>query len=129
MSLQIKVVTPTKIAFEGEAQSIQVPGWLGQYGVLPRHAAMLTLSRAGILYLHKGGSTDRFVIGRGFVEVGDDSVNLMVNSCTPVDEVDIAAAQKELQDLKGQLESLNSQDPSYISIRKRIELVRVQANL
>ncbi|MEC7986363.1 MAG: ATP synthase F1 subunit epsilon [Myxococcota bacterium] len=129
MSLQIKVVTPTKIAFEGEAQSIQVPGWEGQYGVLPRHAAMLTLSRPGILYLHGGTGTSRFVIDRGFVEVSPDAVNVMVNSCEAADQIDVAAAQKELSDLQDQLGTLNSQDPNAISLRKRIELARVRANL
>ena len=107
MSLQIKVVTPTKIAFEGVAQSIQVPGWEGQYGVLPRHAAMLTLSKPGILYLHQGGTTDRFVIDRGFVEVGPDAVNVMVNSCVAAKDGDVAAAQKELVALQAELESKN----------------------
>ena len=129
MSLQIKVVTPTKIAFEGEAQSIQVPGWEGQYGVLPRHAAMLTLSRPGILYLHQGGSSDRFVIDRGFVEVGPTAVNVMVNSCEAAEDVDVPAAKKELEELQTELAGINSQDAKATILRKRIELARVRANL
>ena len=49
MSFRIKIVTPSALAYEGNASEVVVPGFEGQYGVLPSHAQILTLSKPGVL--------------------------------------------------------------------------------
>ena len=41
MSFRIKIVTPSSLAYEGSASEVVVPGFEGQYGVLPSHAKSL----------------------------------------------------------------------------------------
>lgn len=91
MALKVEIVTPQRKVFSGEADQVQAPGWLGQMGVLPRHARLLSLTTQGEVILHQGGKQTRFVVGKGFVEVGDDQVTLLVDSC------EAAAGQKQLE--------------------------------
>ena len=128
MSLSVKVVTPQKIVFEGSAEMVQVPGWLGEYGVLPEHASMLTLSRPGILSLNNGSESTKFAIDRGFVEVGASDMSVMVQNCVPVDEINKEEVQAELAQAEKDLKALNSMDPTYESVRKRVEFTRVLAD-
>jgi F-type H+-transporting ATPase subunit epsilon len=125
MSLSVKVVTPKKIVFEGSAEMVKVPGWLGEYGVLPKHASMLTLSRPGILSLNNGSESTKFAIDRGFVEVGPNDMSVMVQNCVPVDEINKEEVQAQLAQAEKELKDLNSMDPTYESIRKRVEFTRV----
>ena len=80
--IAVKIVTPERVTFEGIAQRLQAPGWLGEFGVLPRHAPMLTLLRAGTVTLETATGTVRWNVGTGFAEVGPTHVTILVESST-----------------------------------------------
>ncbi len=128
MSLSIKIVTPSAIVYEGTAESVQVPGWLGEYGVLPHHASMLTLSKPGTLKIHTGKETTLFVVDRGFVEVGPSDMSVMVNQCINVDDIDKQDAQQKYEEAKNTLSGLSSSDPAYAAAQKKVEFSRVLAS-
>ena len=107
MSLSVRVVTPQKIFFEGSADMVKVPGWQGEYGVLPHHASMLTLSRPGLLSLKNGSETTLFVVDRGFVEVGPADIAVMVQRCVAVSDIDKEEAQSMFNKAKEELSTLN----------------------
>ena len=50
--LKIRIVSPRRVAWEGEAAEIQVPGLAGEFGVLPDHARMLAATRAGVVVMN-----------------------------------------------------------------------------
>ena len=102
MSVNLRIVTPSAVAFEGTGSSVTGPGFYGEFGVLSKHAKFLTLNAPGVVRL-KGAQTEgsnEFVIGKGFAEVSDDCVTYLVDSCTPVTEID--------GDIKEFISNLNS---------------------
>lgn len=127
MSLSVRVVTPQKIFFEGSADMVKVPGWQGEYGVLPHHASMLTLSRPGLLSLKNGSETTRFVVDRGFVEVGPADISVMVQRCVAVADINKEEAQSMFNKAKEELGSLSRKDPKYEAARKQVEFTQVLA--
>jgi F-type H+-transporting ATPase subunit epsilon len=77
--LKLRIVTPTKVAFEGDVQSVSATDASGQFEVLPQHASMLTSTTAGVLsYRDQTGVHQLQVLG-GFVEVINDSVTALVD--------------------------------------------------
>ena len=127
MSLSVRVVTPQKIFFEGSADMVKVPGWQGEYGVLPHHASMLTLSRPGLLSLKNGSETTLFVVDRGFVEVGPTDISVMVQRCVAVSDINKEEAQSMFNKAKEELNTLNRTDPKYEAARKQVEFTQVLA--
>lgn len=127
MSLSVRVVTPQKIFFEGSADMVKVPGWQGEYGVLPHHASMLTLSRPGLLTLKNGSETTLFVVDRGFVEVGPADISVMVQRCVAVADIDQDEAQSMFTKAKEELNALSRKDPKYEAARKQVEFAQVLA--
>ena len=127
MSLSVRVVTPQKIFFEGSADMVKVPGWQGEYGVLPHHASMLTLSRPGLLTLKNGSETTLFVVDRGFVEVGPTDISVMVQRCIAVSDIDKEEAQSMLNKAKEELGALSRTDPKNEAARKQVEFTQVLA--
>ena len=78
MSLTVRVVSPVKIVFEGEAASLVAPAWDGHVGVLPGHAPMLSLLGAGEVNLDRvGGGSDTFHVAGGVLKVERDVVTLL----------------------------------------------------
>ena len=77
-SLNVRVVSPEKIVFEGEASALVAPAWDGQVGVLPGHAPMLALLGAGELALDRvGGGSDTFHVAGGVLKVERNTVTLL----------------------------------------------------
>ncbi|MEQ1856842.1 MAG: F0F1 ATP synthase subunit epsilon [Longimicrobiales bacterium] len=76
--LKVRVVSPDKIVFEGEASAVVAPAWDGQVGVLPGHAPMLALLGAGELSIDRvGGGSDEFQVAGGVLKVERDQVTLL----------------------------------------------------
>lgn len=86
MALRVEIVTPIAVAFEGEADEVQAPGHLGEFGVRPQHELMVLLTRDGLVKLHQGNNTKVLTVGPGFAEVGPDRVTLLVDSCEDGDQ-------------------------------------------
>lgn len=75
--LKVSVISPEKTIYEGEADSVVVPAWDGQVGVMRGHAPMLVLLGDGEMRMTNGGSDQRFQIGGGFMQVADDVVTVL----------------------------------------------------
>ena len=75
---RVRVVSPQKIVFEGEAASVVAPAWDGFVGILPSHAPMLALVGAGELSIDQpGGGSASFYVAGGVVKVERDQVTVL----------------------------------------------------
>ena len=76
--LQLKIVSPEKIEYDGVAERILVPGTMGQFEILNDHAPIISTLQKGIVeYVNKEGNTSLEILG-GFVEVQKNQVSLCV---------------------------------------------------
>lgn len=76
--LKLKIVSPEKIEFDGEVESILVPGTLGSFEILSNHAPIISsLNKGVVTYETAQGKTNLEIIG-GFVSVKQNQVNLCV---------------------------------------------------
>ena len=77
--LKLKLVSPERIEFDGEVESVLVPGSQGQFEILTNHAPIIsTLDKGVVEYgLPKGQKVQLDILG-GFVEVQQNVVSLCV---------------------------------------------------
>ena len=76
--LQLKIVSPEKVEYDGAAERILVPGTMGQFEILIDHAPIIsTLQKGTVEYVNKEGKTSLEIQG-GFVEVQKNKVSLCV---------------------------------------------------
>ena len=81
-TLQIRVVAPDRVVYEGECSSIVAPAWDGQIGFLPGHAPMITLLGVGPVHIDlPGGGSYLFHVAGGVVKVEDNSVTVLSEYC------------------------------------------------
>ncbi len=77
--LKLKIVSPEKVFYEGEIESIVVPGTLGRFEVLVGHAPIISsLEKGSVEYTTLDGEKTQFDILGGFVEVQKDVISLCV---------------------------------------------------
>lgn len=93
--LHLRVVSPERVVLETDADGLSLPGALGQLGVLPGHAALVTALRTGVLEVRLHGTVRRLAVFGGFAEVGEDAVTVLADSAALPEEIDEGAALAE----------------------------------
>ena len=79
-SMELRVVTPAKVVFEGTVRSIIAPAWDGLAGVLPGHAPYLTLLGEGPLEVDTGSGPRRtFAIAGGVMKVDGNRIDVLAD--------------------------------------------------
>ena len=107
----VSVVTPEGPAFDGDAEMLIVPGAAGEIGVLARHAPLIALLKAGSTRVHTGdGQVQEFATGPGFFQVLEDRAIALVDAAVTADNIDAAAAQRQLDEAQAELERVESGD-------------------
>ena len=81
--LRVSVISPERVLFEGEAESVIAPAFDGEVGILTHHAPMMTLLGVGELRLSGGTANgQRFRVQGGFLQVVDDQVRVVTEKAT-----------------------------------------------
>jgi F-type H+-transporting ATPase subunit epsilon len=105
MPLQLEIVTPEKLAYEGEVDSVQLPGSEGELGVLPHHAPLISTLGAGELRLRRGAEEESFAIVGGFLQVLPDKVVVMAETADMASDIDLEKAQEARRQAEHALET------------------------
>jgi F-type H+-transporting ATPase subunit epsilon len=105
MPLQLEIVTPERLAYSDEVDSVQLPGAEGELGVLPHHAPLISTLGVGELRIRKGGAEESFAIVGGFLQVRPDKVVVMAETADMASEIDLEKAQEARREAERALES------------------------
>ena len=92
--LQVRIITPERIVFDGPADGVVATAYDGQFGILPGHAPMMVVLGIGELRLRQGERYDWFAIGEGFLHVLDDVVTVLTPLAEHAREIDVEAAKR-----------------------------------
>jgi F-type H+-transporting ATPase subunit epsilon len=75
--MRVLVIGPERTVFDGEAETVVAPCYDGEVGILPRHAAFMSLLGAGVLAVRHGGELSRFRVQGGFLQVVSNTVRVV----------------------------------------------------
>jgi F-type H+-transporting ATPase subunit epsilon len=67
--MQVEIITPDRTLFEGEAESVSLPGTDGRFQILNNHAPIVASLTHGNVVLKTGGKSETIQISGGVVEV------------------------------------------------------------
>ncbi len=78
--MNLRVVTPELVVFEGKASSLVAPAWDGWIGILPGHAPILTLLGSGPLsFATESGSRRSFTVSGGVMKVEANDIMVLAD--------------------------------------------------
>lgn len=104
-TVEFELVSPERLLLSASVEMVVVPGEEGDFGVLPRHAPLISLLRPGVIQVYEGGKvTDRVFVAGGFAEVTPARCTVLAEQAIPVSEIDRAAVESELKDAREDLE-------------------------
>ena len=70
---------------------VTLPGSLGQMGILPGHAPLLSTLDIGEIILHIGNDSQFVAVSGGVVEVRPDKVTILADTAETPEDIDAAA--------------------------------------
>jgi len=91
-TLRIVVVTPERAELDAAANSVVLPMFDGELGVLPGHSAFVGQLAAGELRITTGTDVKRYYIDGGFVQVAGGVVNVLTAKAVEAGKLNPAAA-------------------------------------
>jgi F-type H+-transporting ATPase subunit epsilon len=101
-TVPFKLVTPTQVVFEGDAELVIAVTTEGEEGILPRHAPFLAALRPGVLRANvvADGAAARLELAtsEGFMQALPDRVTVLVDEAVRFEEVVVAEARQELSE-------------------------------
>jgi F-type H+-transporting ATPase subunit epsilon len=99
--LHLTVITPARTVFNEEAAGLVVPAFDGELGVLPGHAALMSLLGAGEVRITRAdGTKKRLAVRGGFLQVSANVVTVLTPESVAAEDIDPAKLNKEIEALK-----------------------------
>jgi F-type H+-transporting ATPase subunit epsilon len=95
--IQCIVVTPERTWLDELVDSVVLPAYDGELGILTGHTPVIARLGYGELRTKTGESLRRYFVDGGFAQVRDDVVTVLTHRAIPADQVDAATAAKELE--------------------------------
>ncbi|MBN2685095.1 MAG: F0F1 ATP synthase subunit epsilon [Pontiellaceae bacterium] len=79
--LNVKIITPKQVAYDGQALAVTIPAETGQIQVYQGHIPVLARVQAGEICIEKPGEAPvRFAVDEGYFRVTHDDVHLLIDS-------------------------------------------------
>jgi F-type H+-transporting ATPase subunit epsilon len=97
------LVSPEKLAFSGEVDQVDIPGFEGDFGVLAGHAPVVAALRPGILTVTTGGAKQKIIVLGGLAEVSEKGLTVLADVAHSLDEVDHAQFADTIAELEAKL--------------------------
>lgn len=107
--IKLEIISPSRILFEGEVDSITVPGTSGSFQILKNHAPIVSTLEIGELKFNIDGITKHYAISGGTIEVNDNKVLILADSVEDVEEIDIDRAIKSKERAVNRLNEKSSE--------------------
>lgn len=94
-TFHLEIVTPDGPTFKGEVESLVLPAWEGQLGVLPGHEPMVAVMKPGPMRFHAEGKDEWLAISGGFAQIGPQKVVVLAETAELAEAIDAARAKAQ----------------------------------
>ncbi len=126
--LGVNLVTPRGIVAHTDADSVQAPGELGEFELLPGHIPMLTALRPGVLTIGTKLRA-RFAVSSGYLRVDPTgAVEILVEQAMPSGDIDVETAKRDLVAAEAELAKWGDRplDGDYVNVQDRVGWARAR---
>lgn len=109
-TIHVDIVSAEGEIYSGAAEMVFVPAQEGELGIAPRHAALLTLLKAGEVRVKTAEGEQSVFVGGGALEVQPNRVTVLADTAIRAKDIDEAAAlaakQRAEEALAGKIDKI-----------------------
>lgn len=124
--IQLIIVTPEQTTLDQMVDTVTVPLFDGEAGILLGHAPMIGRLGPGELRARSGSNEDRYYVDGGNVQVESNVVSVLTGRSMLASEIDVAAARAALETAENE----SADTPALAEIKRRaIAQARAQIHM
>jgi F-type H+-transporting ATPase subunit epsilon len=127
--VHFELVSPQQLLLSESVDMVVVPGAEGDFGVLADHAPLISTIRPGTITVYQGDTvSERIFVAGGFAEVTAERCTVLAEEAEPLDDIDRAAVEAELRDLRDDLGTAQSdEDRALLESRIAVAEAKMEA--
>ena len=100
-TIRVDIVSAEAEIFSGEATMVVATGELGELGITPRHAPLITRLKPGhVDVLLENGERQQFYVSGGILEVQPQVVTVLADTAARASDLDEASAQRAMKEAR-----------------------------
>lgn len=92
--LKLEIITPEKVVYSDEVDSITIPTSTGEITVLPKHQNLISQIGTGELKIRSGSKEIPYALTGGFLEVSAEFVSILAEHAIRADEIQVNKAKE-----------------------------------
>ena len=89
-AFHFELVSPEKLLFSGEVDSVVAPGADGQFTVLASHAPVMTTLKPGVVTIAAAGGREKLFVRGGFADVSAKGFTILAEQAIAIKDLDVA---------------------------------------
>ncbi|HZL98241.1 MAG TPA: F0F1 ATP synthase subunit epsilon, partial [Terriglobales bacterium] len=120
-TIRLELVTPERLVLSEEVDEVVLPGYEGEFGVLPGHTQFLAILNIGMMRYRQGGAMVKIALGGGFAEVNHDRVVVMADTAERTEEIDVERAQRARDRAEARLKEMSLDDETYAKVYAELQ--------
>ena len=122
--LHLEIVTPQGQIFNDDVSSVVLPGSEGEFGVLPNHASLISLLKAGIIDIEdKHRKHDVVAINWGYAKIDEGKVVILADGAVYVSGNSESELANSLEAARNLIESMSSDTNAFAATISKMENV------
>jgi F-type H+-transporting ATPase subunit epsilon len=125
-TIHVDIVSAEREIFSGEADMVFAPAAMGELGIAPRHAPLLTRMKPGTVRVKHGDEEHVFYVSGGILEIQPHNVTVLSDTAQRAADLDEAAAEAAKRRAE---EALANQAEDLDVVRAQTELLEAVARL
>jgi F-type H+-transporting ATPase subunit epsilon len=103
----VEIVTPERIVYRNEAQMVVAPTVDGEIGVLPLHAPIVALLKAGEIRVKiDDNETEWIATSAGYLQVHEDKVIVLADRAQLAHQIDVERAREAKTSIEQRMHEL-----------------------
>ncbi|MDO8524813.1 MAG: ATP synthase F1 subunit epsilon [bacterium] len=99
--LHLKVVTPEKLIIDEEVDEVVVTTDLGEIGILPFHANLMSNVVLGEMRIKNGSQVKVLAVGSGLLQMTDNTLSVLTDLAQGVEEIN----EKEIEEARARAQA------------------------
>lgn len=129
-AFHFELVSPEKLLFSGDVESVVAPGAEGQFTVLKDHAPVMTTLKSGVVTVAGGdGKVEKLFVRGGFADVNASGFTILAELALPLSEIEASKLDADIKDAKEDVSDAKTEAARLAASEKLAQLEEMRAAL
>lgn len=127
-AFHFELVSPERLLFSGDVESVVAPGAEGQFTVLKDHAPVMTTLKSGVVTVAGGdGKVEKLFVRGGFADVNAGGFTILAETAVALADIDVARLDADIKNAREDVADAKTDDARRAASEKLAQLEEMRA--